>query len=363
MFGFLKQKVKEVLDKVKVPSKEEKKKGEPKEKKKVVSEEKLPQKALKEESLPKAPASKVESFSTREPTATAKSKPGAEASTEKMREKEKKGFGFSLFSKKLSEKDLEELKIGLVRANMSYEAAEKIVEALRDTEKKAADEVLREQLIELLGTERFDLVKFVKDRMKTQKAVTILFFGFNGAGKTTTIAKIGHLLKKNGVPVVFAAGDTFRAAAIEQLSAHAKNLGIEIVKHKYGGDPAAVIFDAKKHAEKIHGVVLGDTAGRLHTDKGLMEELKKVMRVNSPDFKILVMDSLTGSDIVTQLENFSAIGFDGLIFTKVEINEKGGSIFSVRQHTDKPILFLGTGQGYGDLMEFDPEKIVEKLDL
>jgi fused signal recognition particle receptor len=251
----------------------------------------------------------------------------------------------------------------LVRANVSIEAAEKIIGGLKGVEKKKFSGELKNQLIEILGKEKFDFFHFIRHRLKEQNAVTILFFGFNGAGKTTTIAKLGHLLKENNIPVVFAAGDTFRAAAIEQLSAHASNLDIDVVKHKYGGDPAAVVFDARKHAEKIHGVVLGDTAGRLHTDKNLMEELKKVIRVNNPDFKILVLDSLTGSDIQTQLENFSQVGIDGLIFTKADINEKGGSIFSVRQMTDKPVLFLGTGQGYDDLMEFDPRAVVEKLDL
>ncbi|MGC9310778.1 MAG: signal recognition particle-docking protein FtsY, partial [Candidatus Aenigmatarchaeota archaeon] len=218
-------------------------------------------------------------------------------------------------------------------------------------------------LLDILGDEKFDFVGFAKEKLKEQTAVTVLFFGFNGAGKTTAIARIGYLLKQNKIPVVFAAADTFRAATIEQISTHGERLGIDVVKHKYGGDPAAVVFDARKHAEKVHGVVLADTAGRLHTDKNLMDELKKVKRVNNPDMSILVLDSLTGSDIVAQLENFSEIGFDGLIFTKVDINEKGGSIFSVRQLTDKPVLFLGVGQEYGDLMEFDPEKLVEKLDL
>jgi len=340
MFGFLKDKVKSVIEKVTGPSE------------KKVSEKKKPEKKAPEKKVPKKEATKEK------PT-----KP--ERKKEEVKEKkEEKGFLGGLFAVgKVSDRELEELKLELVRANVSFEAAEKIIGGLRGVEKRNFKSALKNQLVEVLGKEKFDFFHFVKHRLKEKNSVTVLFFGFNGSGKTTTVAKVGHLLKKNNIPVVFAAGDTFRAAAIEQLSAHAQNLGIDIVKHKYGGDPAAVIFDARKHAEKIHGVVLGDTAGRLHTDKNLMEELKKVMRVNNPDFRILVIDSLTGSDVMTQVQNFSEIGFDGLILTKADVNEKGGSIFSVRQITDKPIIFLGTGQGYDDLMEFDPEKIVEKLDL
>ena len=353
MFGFLKNGIKKAIEKVTRTGEESKSKMAPKEKR--ASKEKKP--SEKRLNKPRTPKEKIPPIKTIEPEAEL-------IEFRKESAEEKKSFFGGIFSAaKISEKELEELKLDLVRANMSLEAAEKIINGLKGVEKKKFSGELKNQLIELLGTEKFDLFHFIKNHLREEKAVTILFFGFNGAGKTTTIAKLGHLLKENDIPVVFAAGDTFRAAAIEQLAAHANNLGIDIVKHKYGGDPAAVIFDARKHAEKLHGVVLGDTAGRLHTDKNLMEELKKVIRVNKPDFKILVLDSLTGSDIATQLENFSQVGIDGLIFTKADINEKGGSIFSVRTLTDKPILFLGTGQGYDDLMEFDPKKIVEKLDL
>lgn len=346
MFGFLKDKVKSVIEKVTGPS--EKKVSETKKPEKKVPEKK----AAKREALEKKAAK------------PAKKEIIKEKPKEAEKKKEDKGFLGGLFSGgKVSDRELEELKLELVRANVSFEAAEKIISGLRGVEKRNFKSELKNQLIEVLGREKFDFFHFVKKKLKEKSSVTILFFGFNGSGKTTTVAKVGHLLKENNIPVVFAAGDTFRAAAIEQLSAHAQNLGIDIVKHKYGGDPAAVIFDARKHAEKLHGVVLGDTAGRLHTDKNLMEELKKVVRVNNPDFRVLVVDSLTGSDIMTQVQNFSEIGFDGLILTKADVNEKGGSIFSVRQITDKPIIFLCTVQGYDDLMEFDPEKIVGNLDL
>ena len=266
-----------------------------------------------------------------------------------------------LFSKKISAKDLEKFKLELIRANVSIDVAEKIVEKLKDEETKNVRTVLKNKLIDSLRQKEFDFLKFVKNKIKEQKVCTILFFGFNGSGKTTTIAKIGYLLLKQKIPVVFAAADTFRAAAIEQISIHAKKLKINVVKHKYGGDPAAVVFDAKKHAETIKGVVLADTAGRLHSDKNLIEELNKIVRVNKPDLKILVLDSLTGNDILEQIEKFGKVGFDGLILTKLDVNEKGGALLSVKEKTDKPILFLGTGQEYKDLEKYDAEKIVKKM--
>lgn len=272
-----------------------------------------------------------------------------------------KEFKKKLFSRKISDKDLEKFKFELIKGNVSFEVAEQIVDKLKNEEKKNVKEVLRNELYNLLEQKEFDFLKFIKTRIKEQGYCTILFFGFNGSGKTTIIAKIGNLLKKQKIPVVFAAADTFRAAAIEQISKHAEKLGIDVVKHKYGGDPAAVVFDAKKHAETINGVVLADTAGRLHSDKNLMEELNKIIRINKPDLKILVLDSLTGNDILEQIEKFGEVGFDGLILTKLDVNEKGGAILSVKQKTKKPILFLGTGQEYRDLEKFDSEKIVEKM--
>jgi len=272
--------------------------------------------------------------------------------------KEKKS---RFFSKKISEKDLERFKLELIRANVSLEVAEKIIQKLKGKEKRDAKKFLKEILLDLLKQEKFDFLKFVKNKIKEKGCCLVIFFGFNGSGKTTTIAKLGYLLKKEKINVVFAAADTFRAAAIEQISKHGEKLGIKVIKHKYGSDPAAVVFDSKKHAEANRSVVLADTAGRTHIDKNLMMELKKIVRVNNPDYNILVLDSLTGSDILEQIEKFEELGFDAIILTKVDVNEKGGAIITVKQKTDKPILFLGTGQGYGDLEEFEPERIVSKL--
>jgi len=191
----------------------------------------------------------------------------------------------------------------------------------------------------------------------------IIFLGFNGSGKTTAIARLGYLLKQNDFRCVFAAADCFRAASIEQLEEHGKKLGIEVIKHKYGGDPAAVVFDAVKHAQaKGLDVILADTAGRSHANVNLVEELRKIVRVNKPHLKILVLDALTGNDIYDQSKMFNdAVGVDALIITKADVYEKGGAALSASHTINKPLLYLGVGQGYKDLEKFDPNKIVEKL--
>jgi fused signal recognition particle receptor len=178
---------------------------------------------------------------------------------------------------------------------------------------------------------------------------------------TTTLAKLARMLKE--FEPVIAAADTFRAASIEQLEEHSRRLGFEIVKHKYGADSAAVIFDAKKHAAASGSkLVLADTAGRSHANVNLMDELKKVCRVNKPDMKILVLDALTGNDIYDQAKLFNdAVGVDAIILTKTDVYEKGGAALSAAYTIKKPILYLGTGQNYEDLKEFSPEAIANML--
>ncbi|MEM7824091.1 MAG: signal recognition particle-docking protein FtsY, partial [Candidatus Aenigmatarchaeota archaeon] len=201
------------------------------------------------------------------------------------------------------------------------------------------------------------------ERIKTKKPFLIVFLGFNGSGKTTTIARVGHMFKQKGISCVFAAADTWRAAAIEQIEEHGQKLGIPVIKQKYGADPAAVIFDAVKHATaKGIQVVLADTAGRSHANLNLMDEMKKIIRVNKPDLKILVLDALTGNDIYEQCKLFNdAVGVDGLIITKADVYEKGGAALSAAWTIKKPLLFLGVGQEYDDLQQFDAEKIVASL--
>jgi fused signal recognition particle receptor len=222
------------------------------------------------------------------------------------------------------------------------------------------ENAFEESLIEIVDQGEVGLEKRIRE---AKKPFTLVFLGFNGSGKTTSIAKLASYLKGKGFAVVLAAGDTFRAASIEQLEVHGKRLGIKVIKHQYGSDSAAVIFDARKYAEKAGlDVVLADTAGRAHTDRNLMDELKKVMRVNSPDLKVLVVDSLTGNDAVEQASQFhGAVGVDCVIMTKTDVNPRGGSILSVVHTIGKPILFLGTGQEYDKVRLFNPEGFVKQL--
>jgi len=275
--------------------------------------------------------------------------------------------------KKLTEDDVKDLlydlEVSLISSDVAVEVAEKICNDLKNNlvnksiKRKQVEKIIKESfrksILEILDVETFDLL----EKIKTKKPFLIVFLGFNGSGKTTTIARIGHLLQKNNVNCVFAAGDSWRAAAIEQIEEHGKNLGINVIKHKYGADPAAVVFDAVKHAQsKDINVVLADTAGRTHANVNLMEELKKIVRVNKPDLKILVLDALTGNDIYDQCKTFNdAVGVDALILTKADVYEKGGAALSASHTINKPILFLGVGQNYEDLEKFDSNKIVEKL--
>jgi len=223
---------------------------------------------------------------------------------------------------------------------------------------------LHEVLLETLRTnERVDLLELVEQKRRLKEPLVIVFVGINGTGKTTSIAKVARLLMKHGYSVVLACSDTYRAGSIEQLEEHAKRLGIRMIKHVYGADPAAVAYDAISHA-KAHGIgaVLIDTAGRIQTDRNLMNELAKIKRVINPDLTILTVDSLTGNDAVMQAEEFHrSVGIDGTILTKVDADVKGGSALSVTYVTKKPIVFIGTGQKYDDLQEFKPEQFTQMI--
>jgi fused signal recognition particle receptor len=200
-------------------------------------------------------------------------------------------------------------------------------------------------------------------RAQTTHPYVVLFVGVNGTGKTTSLAKLAGWLRAQGLTSVIAAGDTFRAGAIEQLLVHGERLGIRVIRQKEGSDPAAVAFDAVDHAKaKNVDVVLVDTAGRQHTNENLIEEAKKIRRVVKPSLTIFVGDALSGHDVVEQAKEFNAaIGIDGLILTKLDADAKGGAAISLTYVTKKPILFVGTGQGYGDLHPFDPEWMIARL--
>jgi len=215
----------------------------------------------------------------------------------------------------------------------------------------------------VMQKENIDLVAEIKKTRQTKKPYKILFIGPNGAGKTTTIAKVAHYLKKNGLSCVISASDTFRAAAIEQAVEHAKRLNIPYIKHDYGSDPAAVAFDAIKYAEAHDiDVVLIDSAGRQETNRNLIEQLKKIERVTSPNLKVFVGEGITGNALLTQVSEFnSAIKLDAVILTKLDVDAKGGTVISVRKASGVPILFIGVGQEYDDLIPFDKEYIIKRI--
>jgi fused signal recognition particle receptor len=265
--------------------------------------------------------------------------------------------------------------MSLVENDVAFPVADKISDDLKkrlvgvqvkrlEDRKKIVEENLRQVLLEIMLTgKRIDLLKLADEKFKKTEPFVLMFVGINGTGKTTTIAKVAQFFWDRGYSVVLAGADTYRAGSIEQLEEHGKRLGIRVIRSNYGGDPAAVAFDAVSHA-KSHGinVVLVDTAGRMQTNQNLMNELVKVKRVVGPDLTILTVDSLIGNDAVMQAEEFDkTVGVDANILTKVDADVKGGSALSVTYVTQKPILFIGVGQTYKDLELFNPEKFVNMI--
>lgn len=270
---------------------------------------------------------------------------------------------------------LEDLKITLAENDVAYPVAERICDAMKQKatsiqvsrlsdRRKPAEVIIREVLLDLLK-ESGESSFFEKIEMKKQahEPAVIVFVGINGTGKTTTIAKIAYLLKQRGYTLVIACADTYRTGSIEQLEEHARRIGVKTVKHTYGADAAAVAFDAINHARaNALNAVLIDTAGRMQTKRNLLEEMKKIVRVSSPDFVMLVVDSLTGNDAVQQGRSFSqSVRIDGITLTKLDADAKGGSAISLVAEIGKPMIFAGTGQAYEDLISFDPTTIVDKI--
>ncbi len=264
-----------------------------------------------------------------------------------------------------------QLEFLFIENNVALSVTDKIREKLeeelvnKEMKKNEIEKEIKNALRKALSTlllKPFSLIEKIK---KSSGPYVIVFFGINGSGKTTTIAKICRLLQKNNLGCVMAASDTFRAASIEQLGKHASKLGVKVIKHGYGADPAAVAYDAVAYA-KSHGidVVLIDTAGRMHTQENLMREMEKICRVNRPNLKIFVGEATTGNDAVIQAEAFNkAVGIDVIILAKQDVDERGGTAISISYTTGKPILFLGIGQKLTDLEKFDKEKLLRQLGL
>lgn len=262
-----------------------------------------------------------------------------------------------------------ELELSLIESDVEQSAANEIVTKIKErlvgkkVSSKNIDDLLKENIKEIIAemmeTQKIDLMKEIKET----KPFCIMFLGPNGAGKTTSIAKLTNYLQKNGKTCNWAAGDTFRSGAIDQLQIHADKLNVKLIKHKYGGDPAAVGFDAIKSAKANNiDVVMIDTAGRQETNKNLMEELKKIERVTKPNLKIYVGEAYTGQSLIEMATEFdNAIGIDGFILTKIDTDAKGGTAISLTYKIKKPILYVGTGQEYDDFEEFDTKFILERI--
>jgi fused signal recognition particle receptor len=290
-------------------------------------------------------------------------------------DKLKKAFGdfiTDISSKSLSGSDLEasiwNLQMALVECDVALPVAEELCNLLK--EKLVGVKVKRfEDVSPLIESTFRDILRDtlstadLLNMVKSKRPFSIMFVGINGTGKTTTIAKIARYLMDNKVSVVLSCSDTFRAGSEEQLEIHASRLNIKLIKHKYGADPAAVAYDAVSYA-KSNGIdaVLIDTAGRMQTDKGLMDELLKIYRVVSPDLTVFIGDSLTGNDALQQAQDFNkCVKLDAVILTKVDADSKGGAAISISSTLKKPILFLGVGQNYKDLIPFDPSWVIENI--
>ncbi|MFH0835164.1 MAG: signal recognition particle-docking protein FtsY [Candidatus Micrarchaeota archaeon] len=264
---------------------------------------------------------------------------------------------------------LDELRVSLLESDVSFDTAEFLVGDLRkrlvgkQVPKNALSESIRGEvkasLLDLFSAKPYDLA----EKAKQKKPFIVLFLGPNGSGKTTTIAKISRYLSERGLSSVISASDTFRAAAIQQSEEHGARLGVRVIKHDYGADPSAVAFDAISHAKAQNiDVVLIDTAGRQETNFNLLKEMEKIDRVVKPDLKIFIGESIAGHALVEQVLKFKeSFGIDGVILTKLDCDAKGGSALSLAYEAKIPILFLGTGQEYGDLIPFNSEDLVGRI--
>lgn len=280
------------------------------------------------------------------------------------------GWGSKIREGKLDD-ILFDLKMSLLEADVAYPVAEEIKDDVKEdllgkkvSRKYDIEHVIEESLKKAVKSAlKVEEIDFKKEVKEGQKPFSIMFVGVNGTGKTTTIAKISRMLMDEGYTCVLAAADTFRAGAQEQIQYHGNKLGVKVIKHSKGSDPAAVAYDALEHAEaRGKDIVLIDTAGRMQTNQNLMSEMEKIKRVAEPDMIIFVGDALAGNDAVEQAQKFDeSVGIDGVILTKIDADAKGGGALSIGHAVGKPMLFVGTGEDYEDLEEFNVEWMTERL--
>jgi fused signal recognition particle receptor len=266
---------------------------------------------------------------------------------------------------------LHDLELGLLEADVALPVAEELTNRVKtELDGKRIDRTfdiddaiklaLKAAVREVLSQQTLSLTVMLKSK---PPPFVIMFVGINGGGKTTSIAKLAFRMQKHGLSCVLAAGDTFRAGAIEQLTLHSEKLGCKIIKHQEGSDPAAVAFDAVEHAKaRKKDIVLIDTAGRMQTNTNLMDEMKKIKRVAKPDLVFFVGDALAGSDAVEQAKRFdAAVGIDGVILTKIDADAKGGAALSIAKTIGKPIAYVSYGQEYSEFGRFDPDWMVGRI--
>lgn len=281
-------------------------------------------------------------------------------------------------SKKIAEKELTEegidkllsdFELSLLKNNVAVEVIEDIKDNLKEdlagesVKRRKAGDYVEQELKKIIreSLEVEEPLSELEQVIKNQDPALFLFIGFNGAGKTSSLAKFANYMQDK-YEMVVAAGDTFRAASIEQLQEYCHDLDLPLIKHDYGADAAAVIYDGVAHAEKIGAdLVLADTAGRSHADKNLMEELKKICRVNDPDFKFLVVDALAGNDVVSQSQKFGQLEPDAIILTKIDVDKKGGAALSLAYSSQKPILFISEGEDYSNFKKFDADRFLNLM--
>ena len=298
----------------------------------------------------------------------------------KEEDKKEKSGGFLSFikEKSISEEDVEdilfELELGLLEADVAMDVSSVVVESVKNDLvgqkiKRSSDieeytyQALKNAVAKIIDIDGKSMTELLEEKVAQGEPLVVMLVGINGTGKTTTIGKLSNYYLKKGYTPVIAASDTFRAGAIEQVQYHADKLGVKLIKHEKGSDPAAVAFDAVQHAKaKGKELVLIDTAGRMQTNTNLMDEMKKIRRVSKPDLVVFVGDALTGNDATEQARKFNeAIDIDGVILTKADADSKGGAALSIGYIIKKPILFLGMGQSYDDIKEYDADWMLEQI--